>query len=38
MCDIRLGCAETLLGETFINLMGEYASQGKDYYRPLDIE
>jgi len=25
-------------GETFIKLMGEYASQGKDYYRPLDIE
>jgi hypothetical protein len=25
-------------GETFMNLMGEYMSQGKDYYRPLDIE
>ena len=25
-------------GETFMNLMGEYAAQGKDYYRPLDIE
>lgn len=25
-------------GETFMNLMGEYVSQGKDYYRPLDIE
>lgn len=25
-------------GESFMNLMGEYASQGKDYYRPLDIE
>jgi hypothetical protein len=25
-------------GESFLNLMGEYASQGKDYYRPLDIE
>jgi hypothetical protein len=25
-------------GETFMNLMGEYASQGKDYYRPMDIE
>ena len=25
-------------GETFMNLMGEYISQGKDYYRPLDID
>ena len=25
-------------GESFMNLMGEYMSQGKDYYRPLDIE
>ena len=25
-------------GETFMKVMGEYASQGKDYYRPLDIE
>jgi hypothetical protein len=25
-------------GETFMKLMGEYVSQGKDYYRPLDIE
>ena len=25
-------------GETFIKLMGDYAAQGKDYYRPLDIE
>lgn len=25
-------------GETFRKLMGEYASQGKPYYRPLDIE
>lgn len=25
-------------GETFQKLMGEYVSQGKDYYRPLDIE
>lgn len=25
-------------GETFMRLMGEYASQGKDFYRPLDIE
>lgn len=23
-------------GETFMKVMGEYASQGKDYYRPLD--
>ncbi len=25
-------------GETFMKVIGEYASQGKDYYRPLDIE
>jgi hypothetical protein len=25
-------------GESFMKLMGEYMSQGKDYYRPLDIE
>jgi hypothetical protein len=25
-------------GESFMNLMGEYASQGKEYYRPLDID
>lgn len=25
-------------GETFMKLMGDYASQGKDYYRPMDIE
>jgi hypothetical protein len=25
-------------GESFMNLMGEYASQGKDYYRPLDFQ
>jgi hypothetical protein len=25
-------------GETFMKLMGEYVSQGKDFYRPLDIE
>ncbi len=25
-------------GETFMRVMGEYASQGKDYYRPLDID
>jgi hypothetical protein len=25
-------------GESFRNLMGEYVSQGKDYYRPLDID
>mgnify|MGYP001827663472 CR=1 FL=1 len=25
-------------GETFMKVMGEYVSQGKDYYRPLDIE
>lgn len=25
-------------GETFMNLMGQYFSEGKDYYRPLDIE
>lgn len=24
-------------GETFMKLMGEYVSSGKDYYRPLDI-
>lgn len=24
-------------GETFMKKMGEYVSQGKDYYRPLDI-
>ncbi len=24
-------------GETFRNLMGEYVSSGKDYYRPLDL-
>jgi hypothetical protein len=25
-------------GETFRQLMGEYISQGKPFYRPLDIE
>lgn len=25
-------------GETFMKLMGEYVSQGKDFYRPLGIE
>ena len=25
-------------GETFQKMMGEYVSQGRDYYRPLDIE
>ena len=25
-------------GDTFRQMMGEYISQGKDYYRPLDIE
>ena len=25
-------------GETFMQLMGDYAAQGKDYYRPLDFE
>ena len=25
-------------GETFMRVMGEYVSSGKDYYRPLDIE
>ncbi len=25
-------------GETFMKLMGEYVSEGRDYYRPLDIE
>lgn len=25
-------------GETFMKLRGEYISEGKDYYRPLDIE
>lgn len=25
-------------GETFMNLRGEYMAQGKDYYRPMDIE
>jgi hypothetical protein len=25
-------------GEKFMQLMGEYVSQGKDYYRPLDIK
>jgi len=25
-------------GETFMKVVGEYASQGKDYYRPLDID
>mgnify|MGYP001163638699 CR=1 FL=1 len=25
-------------GETFMQVMGEYVSQGKDYYRPLDIK
>ena len=25
-------------GETFQQMMGEYVSQGKDYYRPLDFE
>ncbi len=30
--------AEGSAGETFMKVMGEYASQGKDYYRPLDIE
>lgn len=30
--------AEGSAGETFMNLMGDYISQGKEYYRPLDIE
>lgn len=30
--------AEGSGGETFMKLMGDYASQGKEYYRPLDIE
>jgi hypothetical protein len=30
--------AEGSAGETFGKLMGEYISQGKDYYRPLDIQ
>lgn len=25
-------------GETFMQVMGEYVSQGREYYRPLDIE
>lgn len=25
-------------GETFMRVMGEYVSQGKDYYRPLDLD
>jgi len=25
-------------GETFMKLMGEYMSEGKDYYRPMDIK
>ncbi len=25
-------------GETFLKMRGEYESQGKDYYRPLDIQ
>ncbi len=25
-------------GETFMNMMGQYISEGKDFYRPLDIE
>ena len=25
-------------GETFMKVMGEYVSSGKDYYRPLDLE
>jgi hypothetical protein len=29
--------AEGSAGETFMKLMGEYVSQGKDFYRPLDI-
>ena len=24
-------------GETFIRIMGEYATSGKDYYRPMDL-
>jgi tetratricopeptide (TPR) repeat protein len=30
--------AEGSAGESFMKLMGEYINQGKDYYRPLDIE
>lgn len=30
--------AEGSAGETFMNLMGEYVAQGKEFYRPLDIE
>lgn len=30
--------AEGSAGETFMKVMGEYVNQGKDYYRPLDIE
>lgn len=25
-------------GESFMKLRGEYISEGKDYYRPLDID
>ncbi len=25
-------------GETFMNLMGQYIAEGKEFYRPLDIE
>ena len=25
-------------GETFLKMRGEYEREGKDYYRPLDIE
>ncbi len=30
--------AEGSAGETFMKVMGEYVSQGKDYYRPLDLD
>lgn len=30
--------AEGSAGETFMNVMGQYISEGRDIYRPLDIE
>jgi tetratricopeptide (TPR) repeat protein len=30
--------AEGSAGESFMNLMGDYISQGRAYYRPMDIE
>jgi len=35
---IRQNLKEGSAGETFMKLMGEYISQGKDYYRPMGIE